>query len=623
MIKYTFNTEKRKFIIIALFCLLIIIYVVKLFFLQVVEYKYKDDADSNAFLKKTQYPQRGVIYDRNNKLLVYNQPSYDINVVIREIREAKKFDTLAFCEITGIDVEYFNKRMEDVKNRKLNPGYSSYTPQTFITQLSTREYGVFQQFAFKFPGLHVQSKTIREYSYPNAAHVLGYIAEVDKQNLDDYKDEKYYVKGDYIGKTGVEKYYESDLRGVKGVEILLRDAHGRIKGAYENGIHDQEPTKGNDLTLSLDIDLQAYGESLMDNKLGSIIMIEPQTGEILCMVSSPTYDPSMLVGRQFGENYRELTRNTSKPLINRAVNGTFPPGSTFKPAQALVFLDENIIQPSTSYSCHHGFPLGNGHPYCHSHSSPLSIAPAIGTSCNSYFCWGLKAMLENKKYGTIQHAMDRWQERMQELGFGRQLGVDLPGEKKGRIPNSTFYDNTYKGRWNPFTVISIAIGQGEVEVTPLQICNLAASIANRGFFVTPHLVKKIGDSTVNEKYTKQQYTGIKPDSYKTIIEGMRLAVTQGTCSNARIPDIEICGKTGTAQNIGKDHSLFIAFAPKENPKVAVAVLVENGGFGNNYAVPIGRLMIEKYINNEIAGYSLELEKKIKTAIIQRHTLSRK
>jgi penicillin-binding protein 2 len=618
-----FDSEKRKLFIITFFLLVAVLYTGRLFVLQVIEHKYKEDADSNAFLKKTRYPPRGAIYDRNNKLLVYNQPSYDIMVIMREMRESKKFDTLAFCELAGINIEYFNKRMEDVKNRKLNPGYSSYIPQTFITQLSTREYGVFQQFAFKFPGFYIQSKTIREYNYPNAAHVLGYIAEVDRQNLEDYKDEKYYVKGDYIGKTGIEKQYESSLRGIKGVEILLRDAYGRIKGVYENGIYDEEPTQGKDLTLSLDINLQAYGESLMNNKLGSIIMIEPKTGEILCMVSSPTYDPSILVGRQFSENYRELTRNVYKPLINRAVSGTFPPGSTFKPAQALVFLDENIIQPSTAYSCHYGFPLGNGHPYCHGHASPLSLAAAIGTSCNAYFCWGLKAMLENKKYGNIQKAMDRWRERMHKLGFGRQLGIDLPGEKKGRIPGSTFYDNAYKGRWNPFTVISIAIGQGEVEVTPLQICNLAASIANRGFFFPPHLVKKIKDISIDETYTKPQYTGITPDNYESIAEGMRLAVTQGTCSNARIPDIEICGKTGTAQNIGRDHSLFMAFAPKENPQVAVAVLVENGGFGNNYAVPIGRLMIEKCLNGKIAEYSVELEERIKTTVIQRHILSKK
>ncbi|MDR1372162.1 MAG: penicillin-binding protein 2 [Dysgonamonadaceae bacterium] len=624
-----FDLANRKIFIVAIFFLLIFFYIGRLFVLQVVDNKYKEGADSNAFFKKTRYPPRGAIYDRNGELLVYNQPSYDVTVIMREMRDAKKFDTLAFCDAVGINIEYFRKRMEDVQNRKLNKNYSSYKPQIFITQLSSREYGVFQQYAFKFPGFYVQSKTIREYGYPNAAHVLGYIAEVDKRNLEDYKEE-YYVKGDYIGKTGIEKQYESDLRGEKGVEILLRDAHGRIKGTYENGIHDKEPVQGKDLTLSLDIDLQAYGEMLMQNKMGSIIMIEPQTGEILCMVSVPTYDPSILVGRQFSDNFKILSKTTTKPLINRAVNGTFPPGSTFKPAQALVLLEENIIQPSTAYSCHHGFPLGNGHPACHGHASPLALSDAIGTSCNSYFCWGLKAMLDNKKYGTIQKAIDTWRERMNGLGFGQQLGIDLPDEKRGRIPGSTLYDKWYNGRWNPFTVISNAIGQGEVEATPLQICNLAASIANRGFFYTPHIVKKIKDTPLNEIYTKPRYTGVPSDKYECIVDGMRLAVTQGTCSNARIPDIEICGKTGTAENFSgkiknKDHSLFMAFAPKDNPRVAIAVLVENGGFGNTYAVPIGRLMIEKYLNGKIADYSVPLEEKIKTSatILSRYVLPKK
>ncbi|MDR1562441.1 MAG: penicillin-binding protein 2 [Dysgonamonadaceae bacterium] len=609
------DTRKRIVFIVASFFVLIAIYIIKLLMLQVVESKYKEGADSNAFLKKTRYPPRGAIYDRNGKLLVYNQPSYDIMVIMKEMKEAAKFDTLEFCDMAGIDVDYFIKRIEDVQNRKSNPGYSAYTPQTFITQLGTREYGVFQQFAFKFPGFYIQSKTIREYGYPNAAHLLGYVAEVDKQNLEEHKDEKYYVKGDYIGKTGIEKQYEAYLRGIKGVEILLRDAYGRIKGAWEGGIHDQEPTQGKDLTLSIDIELQAYGEQLMKNKLGSIIMLDPRTGEILCLVSSPSYDPSKLVGRQFRDNYSELANSAYKPLINRAVNGIFPPGSTFKPAQALVFLAEGIIRPSTAYSCNHGFPLGNGHPRCHSHASPLSLAAAIGTSCNSYFCWGLKAMLESKRYEGIHDAMDQWGMRMKSLGFGQKLGVDLPGEKRGRIPGSSLYDKIYREKWNPFTVISIAIGQGEVEVTPLQICNLAAIIANRGSYYTPRIVKKIEDVPLEEKYISPNNSGIPEDMFAVVTEGMRIAVTHGTCSKARIPDIEICGKTGTAQNAGKDHSLFMAFAPMDDPQVALAVIVENGGFGNEFAVPIGRLMIERYLKGGIADYSKQLEEKMMSAVI--------
>jgi len=617
-----FESDNRKGFIILFFIVVVLIYVGRLFYLQIVRHDiYRDAAGSNAYLVKQRYPPRGAIFDRNGELLVINQPSYDLMVVMLE---TQPFDTLALCEAVGIDMDYFRKRMSDIKNTKLNPGYSKYTPQTFLTQLGNREYGIFEGSAWKFPGFYLQSKTIREYKYPNAALVLGYIAEVDKRELADREQENYYVRGDYIGKTGIEKQYEEVLRGEKGVEILLRDAHGRIVGSYEHGEYDREPVEGKDLTLSLDIGLQAYGEQLMQNKLGSIIMIEPSTGEILCMVSAPTYDPSILVGRQFGEQYVGLTKNPYKPLINRAVNGTFPPGSTFKPAQGLVFLEEDIIKPSTAYSCFGGWPLGNGHPACHSHGSPLPLAQAIGTSCNAYFCWGLKAMLENRtKYASIQNAIDTWRDRMNGLGFGRQLGVDLPGEKRGRIPGSAYYDKVYKQRWNAFTIISIAIGQGEVEVTPLQICNLAASIANRGYFITPHIVKKIKNGDLDPKFTQKQMTGVPAQKYAPVAEGMRLAVTSGTCRSANLPDIEVCGKTGTAENRLKDHSLFMAYAPKDDPKVAIAVLVENGGFGATAAVPIGRLMIEKYLKGEISDSSIGYETMILNKTILPYALPKK
>jgi penicillin-binding protein 2 len=614
--KEDFDADKRKMLIIYFVCFLILVYIIRLFTLQVLDNNYKEWANSNAFLEKKRHPPRGVMFDRNGKLLVYNQPSYDVMVVMREI---KTFDTLAFCRAVNINMEYFKKKWADVKNRKLNPGYSSYTPQTFMTQLGSKEYGILQESIYKFPGFYLQNKTIREYNYPGAAHVLGYIAEADKQNL---ADDEYYVRGDYIGKTGVEKQYETYLRGAKGVEILLRDAHGRIKGRYEEGIHDQDPIPGKDLTLSLDIDLQAYGEMLMANKLGSIIMIEPKTGEILCMVSSPAYDPSILVGRQFSENFNELTKDPYTPLINRALNGTYPPGSTFKPAQALVFLEEGIIQPSTAYSCYGGWPPGGGRPKCHGHGSPLALVDAIGTSCNAYFCWGLKAMLESKKYASIESAMDRWRDLMVGQGFGYPLGVDLPGEKRGRIPNGQFYDKIYS-RWNPFTVISIAIGQGEIEETPLQICNLAATVANRGYYYAPHVVKKIRDAALEPVYSEKKYTGIHSDHYEAIVAGMRKAVTGGTCYGANLPNVEVCGKTGTAQNKGKDHSIFMAFAPKDDPKVAVCILIENGGFGATYAVPMGRLMIAKYLNGHISESDRWIEERLKNAIILRNVLPKK
>ncbi|GHT75522.1 penicillin-binding protein 2 [Bacteroidia bacterium] len=611
-----FNPDTRKAFLILFFCVVVFVYLIQLFNLQVLNPDYKEWADNNAFLNKTLFPSRGVMYDRNGKLLVYNQPAYDVMVVMRE---TQAFDTLGFCNALNIDKAYFLKRMSDIKNKSLNPGYSSYTPQVFLTQLGNKEYGILQESIYKYPGFYIQNRTVRQYDYPYAAHVLGYIAEADKKDI--AKDE-YYKRGDYIGKTGVERSYEEFLRGEKGVEILLRDAHGRTIGKYENGKHDIEPVSGKDLTLSIDMEVQAYGEELMRNKLGTIIMIEPKTGEILCMVSSPTYDPASLVGRQFRAAFKELQKNPYMPLINRALNGTYPPGSTFKTAHGLTFLQEGIITPSTAYSCYGGWPPGGGHPACHSHPSPLALTAAIGTSCNAYFCWGLKAMLDSKKYTSIQEAMDKWRDHMVAQGFGYPLGVDMPGEKRGMIPNSEYFDKLYKKHWNPFTVISIAIGQGEVLLSPIQICNLATTIANRGYFYTPHVVKKIKDAPLDSLYGIPRYTGIDPKNYDPIVEGMRLAVTGGTCRGANISDIAVCGKTGTAQNSGKDHSIFMAFAPMEDPKVAILVFVENGGFGATYAVPTGRLMIEKYLKREIPEQDKWIETNMKNTTILRNVLQK-
>ena len=616
------DSEKRRRYITFSIYLLVFIYIIQLFKLQIIDKEYKQWADNNAFLNRKIYPPRGVMYDRNDELLVYNQPAYDLMVIFKE---TKDMDTLAFCRAVNLPIEKFRQKLADVKNRKINPGYSPYTPQTFLTQLGNKEYGILQESIYKFPGFYIENRTVREYNYPYAAHVLGYIAGVDKQNL---TDDDYYISGEYIGKTGVEKQYETYLRGTKGVEVLLRDAHGSIKkDNYEKRIHDQVPVPGKDLTLSIDINLQAYGEELMKNKLGSIVMIEPETGEILCMVSSPTYDPAILVGsNNFSDNFSELAKDPYMPLINRAINGSYSPGSTFKPAQALAFLEENIIQPGTAYSCAGGFPLGGGKPGCHLHASPLALVPAIGNSCNSYFCWGLYYMLSNKKYGSFQAAINKWRDLMVAQGFGRPLGVDLPGEKKGTIPNGEFYDIRYKKRWNPLTVITIAIGQGEVDATPLQICNLAATIANRGYFYTPHIVKKIKDTPLDSLYTTQRYTGINSGYYEVVANGMRWAVDGpgGTCRKADLPDVVVCGKTGTVQNRGKDHSLFMAFAPKDNPKVAIAVVVENGGWGADYAVPIGRLMIEKYMDGAISEYSRWMyEDKIMNTTILHNALPKK
>lgn len=608
MAKNDLDLSKRKYIVSGIICLIFLIYIIRLFSLQVLRNEYKDYAESNAFFNRTLYPARGVITDRNDKLLVYNQPTYDVVYVPREVQP---FDTLEFCNILGITKEQFDKRITDIKDLRQNPGYSSYTQQTFMTQLNAQESSRLQEKLYKFKGFFIQNRTIRQYTYPNAGLLLGYVTEVSRSQLDN-DTTKYYVRGDYVGKSGIESSYEKYLRGEKGVEILLRDAHGRIQGKYENGMHDKAPVSGRNLTLSMDIELQAYGEKLMKNKIGCIVMIEPSTGEILCMVTSPTYDPSMLLlGRDFSKNYLALERNPLKPLFNRALQGTYPPGSTFKTTQGLIFLQEGIITPQTLYYCAHGYPPLGGRPKCHGHASPLALQSAIATSCNSYFCYGLNAMLQNRqKYPNIEVAFDVWKDHLVDMGFGYTLGVDLPFEKRGFVPNSKFYTTNFKtDNWKAANVISIAIGQGEMLVTPLQGANLAATIANRGYFYTPHIVKEIQDTTLEERYVKKHETGIKKEYYDVIVAGMADAVMGGTCRRVSLaPEIEVCGKTGTAENPhGKDHSLFMGFAPRNDPKVAIFVIVENAGFGATFGVPIAKLMLEKYLEGDIRPADKYLE----------------
>lgn len=590
-----YDLVKRRYVIGGAVFFVALLFIVRLFFLQIMSDDYKKNADSNAFLKKIQYPSRGVIYDRNDRLLVYNQPAYDITVVMKEM---VSLDTADLCQTLNLTPGFVRNRFRDMKNRRLNPGYSPYTNQVFMTQLSAEDCGVFQEKLFKFPGFYIQRRTIRQYNYNAGAHILGDIAEVSKSEME---DDEYYLPGDFIGKLGVERSYEKQLRGEKGVEVLLRDAHGRIQGNYMNGKFDKPSVPGKNLVLSLDIDLQMLGERLLEGKIGSIVAIEPETGEVLCMVSSPSYDPHMMIGRNRGKNHNEMARDPWKPLLNRAIMGTYPPGSTFKTTQALTFLQEGIINTGTSYPCFGGFSYKGLHVGCHGHPSPLSLVPAIATSCNGYFCWGLYYMIgARQKYGTVQKAMNTWRDYMVSMGFGYTLGIDLPGEKRGMIPNANFYDKAYRGSWNGLTVISISIGQGEVTATPLQIANLGATIANRGYFVTPHVVKKVEGEALDSLYTQRRYTKVDASHYDEVVQSMRAAVTGGTCRMANLPDIEVCGKTGTAQNHGKDHSAFMGFAPMNNPKIAIAVYVENGGWGATYGVPIGRLMIEQYLKGKLS-----------------------
>ena len=594
--------KNRQYIIAGTIILLLIILAVRLFFVQIVSDDYKKWADSNAFQRRTLYPSRGVIYDRNGKLLVFNQPSYDVMVIMREVQP---FDTLDFCQTIGITKETFDYNIETIKKAR---GYSSFVAQVFMEQLSANEYGILQEKLYKFPGFYIRNRALREYGCVNAANVLGYVGEV---NQNDIFNDSYYVPKDYSGRSGVELSYEKILRGEKGVEILLRDNRGRIKGKYEDGKYDEAPVSGKNITLSIDMDLQAYGEMIMRNMVGAIVMTEPSTGEILCLVSSPTFDPNLLNGRQMAENYLKLKEDPQTPMVDRSIKGFFPPGSIFKPAQALLYLQEGVITKDKLYSCANGYTYAwDNRPKCHFHHSPISVVPSLATSCNSFFCWGLRDLLDDRRrYQTVQEAFEVWKNHMVSMGFGYALGVDLPDEKRGFIPNSNYYDKSHNNRWNSSSIISIAIGQGEVTTTPLQMCNLAATIANRGYYITPHVVREIQDMELDMKYITRKSTGINKEYYDIVVEGMRYAVNGviGTCWELNnIPGIEVCAKTGTAQNPhGRDNSACIAFAPMKNPKVAISVYVEKGGNGAWVAVPLVKLMFEKYFYGEVRDKRLE------------------
>ena len=595
-----YTLGNRKYVIGGVATLIVVIYIIRLFTLQITSDDYKKSADSNAFLKKVEFPSRCVISDRNGKLLVYNQPSYDIMVVMNEANG--RLDTLDFCQALGISKEEFDRRMATIKDRNRNPGYSRFTQQLFMSQLSDKDFSIFQEKMYRFPGFYVQKRSVRQYQYNMGAHILGDVAEVSPADIE---EDDYYQPGDYIGKLGVERSYEKQLRGEKGMQILLRDAHGRIQGRYQNGAFDKRPIPGKNLTLSIDYELQALGERLMEGKIGSIVAIEPSTGEVLCMVSSPSYDPRLMVGRERSKNHKILSQDVWKPLLNRSIMGLYPPGSTFKTSQGLTFLSEGIITPSTPYPCGHGFNFKGLHVGCHGHASPLPLVPALSTSCNGFFCWGLYHMINTNisKYGSVQNAMNTWRDYMVSMGFGYKLGIDLPGEKRGLIPNAQFYDKAYKGSWNGLTVISIAIGQGEVLLTPLQIANLGATIANRGYYYVPHVVRKVQGEALDTTFTRRHFTKANREAYEYIVKGMRSSALGGTCKELSRHSFVPCGKTGTAQNRGHDHSVFMGFAPMDNPKIAVAVYVENGGWGATYGVPIGGLIMEQFINGKLSPAS--------------------
>lgn len=609
------DSHARQIIIVLVVLLCALIFITRLFFLQVLNDSYKDNADSNAFLKKTIYPARGLIYDRNNNLIVSNQPVYDVMLIMREMVD---FDTLGFCNTLNITKAEFDDRIKDIKNKRKNPGYSRYTPQVFMSQISTASYGLLQEKMFRFPGVLTQQRVLRKYSMPHGAHALGSVGEVSQKQID---EDSYYVRGDYKGQSGVEKTYENELRGEKGVEILLRDVHGRIKGKYMDGTKDINPVSGKNLTMGLDMELQRYGELLMNGKMGSIVAIEPSTGEILALVSSPSYDPALLVGRERSANYARLLKDKKRPLFDRPVMAQYPPGSTFKLVQALIFQEEGIINANTAFPCKRGYYYTKTRKMgCHEHKSPLNLAGSIQHSCNAYYGYALRDFLDLNldKYGSTDNAYNVWRDYVMSMGFGLPLGIDFPNEKGGTIYKSTTYDKIYgKNRWKSSTIISTSIGQGEILATPIQIANLAALIANKGYFYTPHIIKKIEGGEIDEKYRTKHVVDIKEKYFDVVQYGMELAVKKGTARFGQIDSLVFCGKTGTAQNPhGEDHSIFMGFAPKENPQIAIAVYVENSGFGATWAVPIASLMIEKYLHGSISAKRLHIEKRMMESVIE-------
>lgn len=592
----------KRNVLIAIFVALAIIYVIRLSFLQLLDDSYLRSAQENVLQEQTIYPARGLIYDRNGALLVYNDAIYDLNVIPEQV---KGLDTAMFCKVLGITREEFIAKFEKMKR---SMGYAPYRPGLFEKQLNIPTYAAFQEHLFDFPGFYVNVRTDRKYKFADAAHVMGYIGEVTDRDIE--KSADYYRMGDFIGISGVEKSYEEVLRGQKGVTYVLVDSKNRTQGRYKEGQFDTAAVAGKNIELSIDHELQALGEQLLLNKIGSVVAIEPSTGEILALVASPTYDPNLFVGRERGNNYMKLLRDPSKPLFNRPLAAPYPPGSIFKVLMSLTGQQEGVLTPATSYACHRGYLFVG----CHPHSSPLQLRGAIAVSCNAYFCQVYRSVVNNPRYPHVEDAYDNFHKHIASFGLGKKLGVDLYGEGGGLLPTSDYYDKIYgRYRWQALTTISLGIGQGELGITPLQMANATAAVANRGYYVTPHIVKTIdGKKNPNPEYNIKHWTTIDTAYFPVVIEGMHDVVEAGTARIAKIPGIEICGKTGTAQNPhGKDHSVFFAFAPKDNPKIAIAVIIENAGFGATWAAPIASLMMEQYLTGKHDTRAALLERMLK------------
>ena len=598
------NLSNRKLLVMGVFITVGVVFLIKLFSLQVIDKHYKQLAENNALRFVTQYPARGKIYDRNGQLLVFNEAVYDLMVIPKQAMKKDTihpFDTATFCRLLGITQESYVERMTKAKKE------SYLKPSPFVTQISKEDYAHIAEVLHRYPGFYFQTRTVRHYPNAIAAHTLGDIGEVDKKEIE---QDNYYKQGDYIGKSGIEKSYEKELRGEKGLKVMMVDVHNRVMGSFDDGSLDRDPVPGKDIYLGLDDDLQAYGEQLMVGKIGSIVAVEPETGQILAFVTSPTYDPNLLVGRERGAHYKELRDDPMKPLINRAISGTYPPGSTFKTVVGLIAMQSGSITPATCFHC--SGPGSLPIKCTHHHGPSPDFANAIMNSCNPYFYESFKATINNSKFGGIKEGYQYWKDMTAKMGLGHKFGTDIPYERSGNIPSREYYDRMYKDQWNSVTIRSLGIGQGEVLVTPLQLCNIAALIANEGYYYPPHLIKCFGDSTaIPEIMTTKVDPGIDPKYVKVMKAGLRTVFSgpAGTARRFEMKDIPQCGKTGTAQNPhGNYHSNFIAFAPETNPKIALAVIIENGGYGATWAAPIASLMIEHYLR----GYTTreELEKRI-------------
>ncbi len=588
--------KSRSYLLISFTVITGIIFILRLFYLQIISDKYKKEADEISIKKKFTFPERGYIYDRNGKLLVANQTSYDVMIIPREVKE---LDTVQFCKLLKITKKDFIKKYKKAKR------YSSRLASVFLKQLAKDDYAFLQEKMYKFNGFYIQKRSIRNYPINSAANVLGYISEVNEQLI---KKDKYYQQGELIGFSGVEKQYEKDLRGIKGVKRFQKDKFNKIIGSYKNGTLDTLPVLGKDLTLTLDIDLQKYGEKLMANKRGAIVALEPATGEILALVTAPSYNPNLMVGRKRSKYSTLLIKDTiNKPTFDRGLKAQYAPGSPFKIVNALIGLQEGAITTKSTFLCKGGYRYGKrAHAFMKCHCGTygnVNFERAIYKSCNTFFSNTYRRIIE--KQSEPKKGMDIWSAHVKSFGLGDYLGVDLPVGNKGRIPDGDFYNRFYPSfKWRAVSTISNAIGQGQVETTPIQLANMTAAVANRGYYYTPHIVKKIKGKKLDTKFTTRKLTSIDAVYFEPVIEGMLQVFEKGTGKYSKVKGLDICGKTGTVQNYIKrngkkialaDHSIFIAFAPKDNPKIALAVFIENGGYGSRYAAPISSLMIEKYL----------------------------